>query len=69
MEQIEIQLNSIRQQLKKKKKAEEENFLEQVDLSILAQNVKELQADVKAKANINDVCALVDSKVSANTMF
>lgn len=69
VEQIDIQLNSIRQQLKKKKKAEEDSFLEQVDVSIMSQNIKELQAELKSKANINDVCALVDSKASSNTVF
>lgn len=64
-----MQLSTIRDQIKKKKKAEDDQLQEKIDATLIAQNIKELQADVKTKANITDVCALVDSKASTNTVY
>lgn len=69
VEQLEIQLNSLRDQVKNKKKTEDQHFQQKVDWQITTQNLKELEADVKSKANIMDVCALLDSKASTSTVF
>jgi len=35
----------------------------------MSSQIKELQSQSNSKANINDVCALVDSKANSNQVF
>lgn len=69
VEQVDLQVTALRQQLKKKKKAEDETTMAEADVAAMQLKIQDVISELKSKSNINDVCALVDQKANSAAVF